>query len=389
MYKYMSINKSDKIYETHNMEEKKKKSNNNNFSGLLNNEIDDNNKKEKLKNSISKMYSNHKNRENFNECEKEDLVVIEEKDNNKKKKKNMTNTFEQDNNYNMNDNKRLGSFFKINDKCESINENINNINKQPLKDSILFDNINEKEYFNETKEENKEGNKSNDIEKINCIKVKKKTLKKNKKKINKIINNKNKISKSNDIEEQIINISKHIYKILNISKLPKCDILKRTNRRYAETFLYLTNGYNLDIEEIIKRSLYKRMYKNNSIIKVTGIHIYSLCKHHLLPFEGTCDIEYIPNKYIIGLSKFSRIVDVFSRRLQLQEDLTNDICNALKKYLKPLYIKVSIVAKHLCINMRGVKEHDAKTITYASYKAEKENPTIHSLNIDSSVENLN
>ncbi|KNG77887.1 GTP cyclohydrolase I [Plasmodium falciparum IGH-CR14] len=268
MYKYTSINKSDKIYETHNMEEKKKKGNNNNFSGLLNNEIDDNNKKEKLKNSISKMYSNHKNRENFNECEKEDLVVIDEKDNNKKKKKNMTNTFEQDNNYNMNDNKRLGSFFKINDKCESINENVNNINKQSLKDSILFDNINEKEYFNETKEENKEGNKSNDIEKINCMKVKKKTVKKNKKKINKIINNKNKISKSNDIEEQIINISKHIYKILNISKLPKCDILKRTNRRYAETFLYLTNGYNLDIEQIIKRSLYKRMYKNNSIIKV-------------------------------------------------------------------------------------------------------------------------
>ncbi|SOV79318.1 GTP cyclohydrolase I [Plasmodium sp. gorilla clade G3] len=374
------------------MEEKKKESNNNNFSGLLNNGIDDNDKKEKLNNSIYKMYINNNNRENFNESEKEDLNVIEEKTNNKKKKKHMINTFEQDSNCNINDNKRLGSFFKINDECESINENINNINKQSPKDSILFDNINKKEYLSETKEENNEGNKSNDIEKINYVNVKKKTLKKNKKnkkKIKKIINNKNKTSKSNDIEEQIINISKHIYKILNISKLPNCDILKRTNRRYAETFLYLTNGYNLDIEQIIKRSLYKRMYKNNSIIKVTGIHIYSLCKHHLLPFEGTCDIEYIPNKYIIGLSKFSRIVDVFSRRLQLQEDLTNDICNALKKYLKPLYIKVSIVAKHLCINMRGVKEHDAKTITYASYKEEKENPTVHSLNMNCSVENLN
>ncbi|KYN98043.1 GTP cyclohydrolase I [Plasmodium gaboni] len=372
------------------MEEKKKKSYNNNFSGLLNNGTDDNNKKEKLKNSISKMYINNNNRKTFNDSEKEDLVVIEEKNNKKKKKKHMINTFEQDSNDNMNDNKRLGSFFKINDKCESINENMNNINKESPNDCILFENINKKEYFRETKEENNDSNKSNDIEKINCINVKKKTIKKNKKKINnKIINNNNKTSKSNEIEEQIINISKHIYKILNISKLPNCDILKRTNKRYAETFLYLTNGYNMDIEQIIKRSLYKRMYKNNSIIKVTGIHIYSLCKHHLLPFEGTCDIEYIPKKYIIGLSKFSRIVDVFSRRLQLQEDLTNDICNALKKYLKPLYIKVSIVAKHLCINMRGVKEHDAKTITHASYKEEKENSTVHSLNMDCSVENLN
>ncbi|GAW83616.1 GTP cyclohydrolase I [Plasmodium gonderi] len=169
-------------------------------------------------------------------------------------------------------------------------------------------------------------------------------------------------------EEQILDISKNIYNILQLLKIPPNDILKRTSRRFAETFLYLTNGYNMNIEKIIKKSLYKRKYKNNSSIKITGIHIYSLCKHHLLPFEGICNIEYMPNKYIMGLSKFSRIIDVFSRRLQLQEDLTNSICDALKKYLKPKNINVNIVAKHLCINMRGVKEHDATTITNVYYE---------------------
>ncbi|SBT82570.1 GTP cyclohydrolase I, putative [Plasmodium ovale] len=180
-----------------------------------------------------------------------------------------------------------------------------------------------------------------------------------------------KLGSSTNAEKQIVGIGKSMKNILNISKLPKRDILKRTHRRFAETFLYLTNGYNMDIEKIIKRSLYKRKYENNSVIKITDIHIYSLCKHHLLPFEGICNIEYKPDKYIMGLSKFSRIIDVFARRLQLQEDLTNDICNALKKYLKPLNLQVTIIAKHLCINMRGVKEHDASTVTHAYYEFKK------------------
>ncbi|ANQ10921.1 GTP cyclohydrolase I [Plasmodium coatneyi] len=173
-------------------------------------------------------------------------------------------------------------------------------------------------------------------------------------------------------KEQIADISKCVNKILRSSNVPKKDILKRTGRRFSDTFLYLTKGYHMKVGKIIKKSLYKRNYKNNSVIKISGIHIYSLCKHHLLPFEGECTIEYVPNKYIMGLSKFSRVIDIFARRLQLQEDLTNDICNALAKYLKPKYLHVNVVARHLCINMRGVKEHDATTVTDAYYEVKND-----------------
>ncbi|KJP88010.1 GTP cyclohydrolase I [Plasmodium fragile] len=167
-------------------------------------------------------------------------------------------------------------------------------------------------------------------------------------------------------------ISKSINNILRSSNVPPKDMLKRTGRRFADTFLYLTKGYHMSVGKVIKKSLYKRNYKNNSLIKIRGIHIYSMCKHHLLPFEGECTIEYIPNKYIMGLSKFSRVIDIFARRLQLQEDLTNDICNALGKYLKPKYMHVNVVARHLCINMRGVKEHDATTVTDAYYEVKND-----------------
>ncbi|ETB61728.1 GTP cyclohydrolase I, variant [Plasmodium yoelii 17X] len=184
-----------------------------------------------------------------------------------------------------------------------------------------------------------------------------------------------------DLEKQTDKISMNILNILKASNIPNCDILKRTNNRFAKAFLYLTEGYKMSVKNVIKKSIYKRKYKNNTLIKIKDIHVYSLCKHHLLPFEGLCDIEYNPDKYIMGLSKFSRITDIYARRLQLQEDLTNDICNALKKYLKPLYIKVTIKAKHLCINMRGVKEHDAMTVTHASYVSKK--------NISCFKENIN
>ncbi|SBT00832.1 GTP cyclohydrolase I, putative [Plasmodium malariae] len=186
------------------------------------------------------------------------------------------------------------------------------------------------------------------------------------------------------VKKQISDISNNIYNILLASNIPKNDILKRTYRRFAKTFLFLTEGYIADIEKLIEKSIYKRKYKNKSVIKITSIRVYSLCKHHLLPFEGNCDIEYVPNKYILGLSKFSRIVDVFSRRLQLQEDLTNDICSALKKYLKPLSIHVTIVAKHMCVSMRGVKEHDARTVTQAYYQS-KNSTNVKNVNINNSA----
>ncbi|CXJ22315.1 GTP cyclohydrolase I, putative [Plasmodium berghei] len=227
----------------------------------------------------------------------------------------------------------------------------------------------------------------NSINNKNCDDENNNILKKN----NKIIkgeridknNNENSNLIIKNLEKQTDQISINILNILKASNIPNCDILKRTNKRFAKAFLYLTEGYNMNVKNIIKKSIYKRKYKNNTLIKIKDIHVYSLCKHHLLPFEGLCDIEYNPDKYIMGLSKFSRVTDIYARRLQLQEDLTNDICNALKKYLKPLYIKVTIKAKHLCINMRGVKEHDAMTVTHASYVS-KQNVSCFKENINSS-----
>lgn len=183
---------------------------------------------------------------------------------------------------------------------------------------------------------------------------------------NKKANQKRKIKKKHsERKRQVLKISKSVKKILNVLNLPKSEILGETPIRMAKVFLYLLNGYNADIKQLIKGALYERKYENYTIVKLTGMNVYSLCKHHLLPFQGRCTIEYKPNKYILGLSKFSRIIDVYSKRLQLQEDLTNDICEILKKHLKPLYVIVTITAKHMCVSMRGVKQHNSETVTQA------------------------
>lgn len=186
-----------------------------------------------------------------------------------------------------------------------------------------------------------------------------------KKKRKKVIKNKKLKKRKSETKSKILKISKNIKNILNIMNLPKSDILEKTPNRLAKAFLHFVNGYNADIQNIVKNALYKRKYENYTTIKITGLHVYSLCKHHLLPFEGCCTIEYKPNKYILGLSKFSRIIDAYARRLQLQEDLTNDVCELLKQHLKPLYLVVTIKAKHMCVNMRGVKQHNSETITQA------------------------
>ncbi|KEG04037.1 GTP cyclohydrolase I, putative [Plasmodium vinckei vinckei] len=253
--------------------------------------------------------------------------------------------------------------------------------KQVDEDYILSMRKNETPNILENLKKNESNNFSDDTtESISAINPKSVNNKNSVEENDNILKDEKRIDKDNkednnfittDLEKQTNQISINILNILKASNIPNCDILKRTNKRFAKAFLYLTEGYNMNVKNIIKKSIYKRNYKNNSLIKIKDIHVYSLCKHHLLPFEGLCDIEYNPDKYIMGLSKFSRVTDIYARRLQLQEDLTNDICNALKKYLKPLYIKVTIKAKHLCINMRGVKEHDAMTVTHASYVSKK------------------
>ncbi len=137
--------------------------------------------------------------------------------------------------------------------------------------------------------------------------------------------------------------------------------LLKTPDRAAETFLYLTGGYSIDIKSMIEGSIFPA--ENQDIVIVKDIEVYSLCEHHLLPFFGKCHVAYVPNSSIIGLSKISRIVDTYSRRLQVQEKLTYQIADTLFKSLNAQGVAVIIEAQHLCMMMRGVKTQSASMLT--------------------------
>ena len=137
--------------------------------------------------------------------------------------------------------------------------------------------------------------------------------------------------------------------------------LKRTPERVEASLKFLTKGYRLDIEKVINGAVFEAEYDEMVIVK--DIEVYSLCEHHMLPFYGKCHLAYLPQHKIIGLSKMPRIVDVFSRRLQVQERLTTDIAYAVEKYLEPKGVGVVIEAYHLCMMMRGVQKQNSRTIT--------------------------
>lgn len=139
--------------------------------------------------------------------------------------------------------------------------------------------------------------------------------------------------------------------------------LKKTPERAAKAIKFLTQGYEKNAEEILKSAMFKEDYKEMVIVK--DIELYSLCEHHLLPFFGKVHIGYIPNGYIVGLSKLPRVVDVFSRRFQVQERLTEQILESIEKTLKPLGVAVVIEAKHMCMMMRGVEKQNSITSTSA------------------------
>ena len=145
---------------------------------------------------------------------------------------------------------------------------------------------------------------------------------------------------------------------------PDREGLKRTPQRVATALAWLTRGYEMDVEHVVNGAVFDADCATNMIM-VRDIELYSLCGHHMLPFFGRAHIAYIPNGSIVGLSKLPRIVEVFARRLQVQERLTEQIASALHDVLKPLGVGVVIEAYHLCMMMRGVEKQNSKTITSA------------------------
>ena len=139
--------------------------------------------------------------------------------------------------------------------------------------------------------------------------------------------------------------------------------LQKTPERIAKAMQYLTQGYGLDANAILESAKFHEDVSEMVIVK--DIELYSMCEHHVLPFYGKAHIAYIPNGCIVGLSKIARVVDVFSRRLQVQERLTEQILNAIKDTLNPLGVAVVIEASHLCMMMRGVSKQNSVTTTSA------------------------
>lgn len=137
--------------------------------------------------------------------------------------------------------------------------------------------------------------------------------------------------------------------------------LLKTPERAAKAMQFLTQGYHQDPVEILKSAMFKESY--NEMVIVKDIELYSLCEHHILPFFGKAHIAYIPNGYIVGLSKLPRIVDVFARRLQVQERLTEQILDCINDTLKPQGVAVVIEASHMCMMMRGVQKQNSVTTT--------------------------
>jgi GTP cyclohydrolase I len=137
--------------------------------------------------------------------------------------------------------------------------------------------------------------------------------------------------------------------------------LLKTPLRAAKAFQFLTQGYQQNVEEILNGAIFEEEYDDMIIVK--DIEFYSLCEHHILPFFGKCHVGYIPRKKIIGLSKIPRIVDMFARRLQVQERLTYQIAQALDKALNPLGVGVVMEAQHMCMMVRGVEKQHSKTMT--------------------------
>jgi GTP cyclohydrolase I len=152
---------------------------------------------------------------------------------------------------------------------------------------------------------------------------------------------------------------------------PNREGLRRTPERYEKALRYLTSGYRQDPEKLLNGAMFKVCYDEMVVVK--DIEVYSMCEHHLLPFFGRCHVAYMPSKKVIGLSKIARLVNMYSRRLQIQERLTNQIAGAIQQWISPEGVGVIIEARHLCMVMRGVEKQRSSAVTSAMLGVFREN----------------
>jgi GTP cyclohydrolase I len=152
---------------------------------------------------------------------------------------------------------------------------------------------------------------------------------------------------------------------------PTREGLLRTPQRVEQSLAFLTSGYSADIDDVLNDALFTVDY--NEMVIVKDIDFYSLCEHHLLPFFGKCHVAYIPRTRVIGLSKIPRLVDVFARRLQIQERMTNQIAETIRQKIDPLGVAVVCEGTHLCMSMRGVEKQNSFAVTSAMLGAFQDN----------------
>lgn len=168
----------------------------------------------------------------------------------------------------------------------------------------------------------------------------------------------------NSMEQSVKNL------LTEMGEDPEREGLQSTPKRVAESLMYLTKGYEEDPYKVINNAIFHE--KIDEMIIVQDIGLYSLCEHHLLPFIGKAHVGYLPNEKIIGLSKIARLVEIYARRLQVQERLTTQIAQTLQECLEPKGVAVVIEAEHLCMQMRGVQKRGAKMVTSSMLGAFRE-----------------
>ena len=168
---------------------------------------------------------------------------------------------------------------------------------------------------------------------------------------------------SNISEKKTEKIEFHVSKILELIGRSTPEAMQNTPKRVAKSYSELFAGYDVDLGDVLGKQ-FQETSINNDIILVRNIRYYSICEHHMLPVVGTADVAYVPEGSVVGLSKISRLVEIFARRMQLQERMTSQISHSIQEYLKPKGSAVRLKARHYCMLMRGACDHDSEVLTF-------------------------